>query len=267
VNSRLLCVDLVKHDLAEGILFGSLGQICQPKDALYRKSLLVVRGSFRPPTLLNLDMIKTGMQYLCKNISVEDYSSILTIAEISMNVLLERGGEVDNSDFLARVELLNDLGFRVLISNKREFYSLSQYLSGLTKKKIAFVAKTHNLEELFEADRYSTLEGGLLGALGGLFGKRKQLYIYPDVKEDLKTLKSFDDLKISDDQRYILNYLLENRFIQEIDQSIIDKDVIAIWSREVAQMIASGDEQWQELVPSHVKKKVLEHRLFDLKSN
>ncbi len=264
VNSRLLCLDLVKHGLAEGILFGGLGQICQPKDALYNKSLLVLRGGFRPPTLLNLDMIKSGMQCLCKNIDVSDYSSILTIAEISMNRLRERG-EVDNADFLARVHILNELGFKVLISNKREYHCLSSYLSELTKKKISFVAKTHNVEELFEDGRYSTEQGGIFGALGGMFGQSKQLFVYPDEKEDGDNgLKSLSDAKIDSSFKPLLDYLISNNFIVEIKD--LDSSVTHIWSRRVVDMIEAGDESWEEMVPDNVKKQVKLNSLFGYKA-
>lgn len=262
VNSRLLCLDLVKYELAEGILFGSAGQICQPKDALYNKTLLVLRGGFRPPTLLNLDMIKSGMQKLCQNIPVEDYNTILTLAEISMNRLRERG-EVNNSDFLARVEMLNDLGLRVIISNKKEFFGLSRYLSSLTKKRVAFVAKTHNLKEFFETKRYSTEQGGILGALGGMFGNRKQLYIYPDKSDDGKGLISLDSIDIDKQFVPLLKYLIDSDFIQEITE--LDASVTKIWSRKVAEMIAQGDEQWERMVPDSVKHKVKTYGLFAYK--
>lgn len=263
VNSRLLCLDLVKYKLAEGILFGGLGQIFQPKDALYNKSLLIMRGSFRPATLINLDMIKSGMQCLCKNIDVTDFNNILTIAEISMNRLRERG-EVDNADFLARVEILNELGLRVLISNKREMYCLSQYVSELTKKKIAFVAKTHNLEEFFEKSRYSNEQGGILGALGGMFGESKQLYVYPDEDENGELIP-LDSISLTNEQNHLLSYLKENNFLVEITE--LDKSVAHIWARKVVDLIEAGDDKWETMVPDNVKKKVKQYSLFGYKSN
>lgn len=262
INSRLLCLDLVKYELTEGILFGSAGQICQPKDALYNKTLLVLRGGFRPPTLLNLDMIKSGMQKLCQNIPVEEYNSILTLAEISMNRLRERG-EVDNTDFLARVEMLNDLGLRVIISNKKEYFGLSRYLSGLTKKRVAFVAKSHNLKEFFESKRFSTEQGGILGALGGMFGNRKQLYIYPDQCDDGKGLLSLDDLDIDKQFSSLLDYLRSNDLIQEITE--LDESVTDIWSRKVAEMIEQSNSRWEKMVPDSVKHKIKTYKLFGYK--
>lgn len=48
------------------------------------------------------------------------------------------GKEIDERDFLARVDLLHTLGFTVLISNHGRYFSLVEHLSRYTQRPIAF---------------------------------------------------------------------------------------------------------------------------------
>ena len=57
MDSRLLCLDLVQRGACRAVLFDTKGEVQLAKDMLYKKNLLVLRGSFRQPTLLNLDML------------------------------------------------------------------------------------------------------------------------------------------------------------------------------------------------------------------
>jgi len=57
VDNRLLSLYLVKYGLTEVSMFGADRRPIHASEFLYRKSCLVVRGSFRPVTLVNFDMI------------------------------------------------------------------------------------------------------------------------------------------------------------------------------------------------------------------
>ena len=61
-DNRLLNLELVKTELTDAIMFDCDGQITLASDELYKKEILVARGSYRPPTKVNLDILKTGVE-------------------------------------------------------------------------------------------------------------------------------------------------------------------------------------------------------------
>ena len=57
VDNRLLSLLLVQTGLTNAVMFGPDGDVLQPSEVLYRKAILVERGSFRPVTRVNVDML------------------------------------------------------------------------------------------------------------------------------------------------------------------------------------------------------------------
>ena len=60
VDNRLLSLILVKEGMTDAVIFGPDGKNQQPSDILYKKNILTIRGSFRPVTKVNLDMMENG---------------------------------------------------------------------------------------------------------------------------------------------------------------------------------------------------------------
>ena len=60
VDNRLLSLYLVKERMTDAVIFSPDGVNLQPSDVLYKKNILAIRGSFRPVTKVNIDMIKNG---------------------------------------------------------------------------------------------------------------------------------------------------------------------------------------------------------------
>jgi hypothetical protein len=108
IDNRLLAVQLVKNGMARAMMFDRQGNVREPADMLYKKNVLVFRGSFRPITYPVFDMFKTSYRIFKRD---KDYhrDRTLSLCEISINNLLDEG-ELDERDFLARVDLLNGMG-------------------------------------------------------------------------------------------------------------------------------------------------------------
>ncbi len=260
IDSRLLCLELVKRKLCEAVIFDGKGRVVQASDVIYKKNVLVLRGSFRPPTLLSLDMLETGLRKFSKSLSADEQKNILVLPEISMSQLLERG-VVDNEDFLARVELMSALGHNVLISNSDSYAELNIYLNKLSKKNIAYVMATYNLEEIFKKN----VEGNILHQISGLLEPRSKVYVYPSVdsEEETAELKSIETMMLKDEFTFLLMFLLENKYIEDITD--FDPKVVRIWSRTVLRMIQEGEEGWEKMVPKSVAKAVMNKCLFGAK--
>lgn len=263
MDARLLSLELVKKNFTPGIMFDSDGSVLEPADALYKKNILLLRGSFRPPTHVNMDMLECGLRAFKKTLAAEERQNIVVVSEMSMSKLLERG-EVDNEDFLARVDLLLALQQKVMISNNENFYRANEFLHSLSQKKIAFVLGIYNLVEIFDQEKHEKGHaGGLLGALGALFGLGTRVFVYPSKEDGMEKMEiplSIHTLELPPNLYKLRDYLVENKILQDIQD--FNPDYFGIWSREVLAMIQKGDKNWEGMVPSTVVEQVKSKNLF-----
>ena len=262
LDGRLLALELVKQNLTSAVLFDDKGKVVQASNELYKKYILVKRGSYRPPTLVNMDMLETGLTAFLKDIGREKKSDIVVLPEISMNKLLDKG-EMDNADFLARVDLLIHLGYRVLITNFHNFHNLNDYLTDYTNQRVAIVLGVYNLEEIFDEKRYKEYKFGLMGGMGTLLGHQTKLYVYPAAKDGTHKAGnsiSTNNMKIDPKQRLLLQFLQVNGFIHDIDD--FNQDYAHIWSRQVLRMIQNNETGWEKKVPSSIVKILKSKKLF-----
>ena len=58
VDNRLMALTLVQLGLSRRRDVRSDRQVLQPSEVLRKKAILVERGSFRPPTVVNIDMLE-----------------------------------------------------------------------------------------------------------------------------------------------------------------------------------------------------------------
>src|SRR5258708_5281077 len=136
VDNRIMAMKLVQLGLSGAAMFGPDGAVIQPADALHKKAVLVERGSFRPVTHVNLDMLNAALAKFSAEPEVAG-KTVLPLMEITMRNLLAGGQEVDRRDFLARADLLAACGFHVLISDYFEYYRLPASLAWRTKARLA----------------------------------------------------------------------------------------------------------------------------------
>ena len=58
VDNRLMSLKLVQLGLSKAAMFGPKGEVLQPSEVLHHKPVLVLRGTFRPVTKVNIDMLR-----------------------------------------------------------------------------------------------------------------------------------------------------------------------------------------------------------------
>src|SRR5256884_1684229 len=71
VDNRLMALKLVQLGLSGVAMFGPDREVLQPSQVLRKKAVLVERGSFRPPTHVNLDMLATAKEKFARDPAVE----------------------------------------------------------------------------------------------------------------------------------------------------------------------------------------------------
>src|SRR3954468_17787329 len=62
VDNRIMSMKLVQLGLSGAAMFGPDRQVLQPSEVLYKKAVLVERGSFRPVTHVNIDMMRAALE-------------------------------------------------------------------------------------------------------------------------------------------------------------------------------------------------------------
>ena len=279
VDNRLMSLFLVKFGLTNAVMFGQKGEVLQPSEVLYKKAIMVERGSFRPVTLVNVDMLDCATAQFVQEPLVKG-KDMIVLMEITMNNLLAAGA-LDAHDFLSRVDLLADIGYTVLISNYSEYYRLTSYFRRYTKEMIGVAMGINNLIEIFNEKYYENLEGGILESFGRLFRNAVKLYIYPMRQEAYEmfiartdtagintpahpltsnVLINAKNVRIVDNLSNLYAHLLENHSIDSIVG--FDTGILNIFSRDVLRRIHEKDATWETMVPKPVVEAIKRRGLF-----
>ena len=258
IDNRLMSLKLVQQGLTEAAMFTANGEVVQASEVLYKKPILVERGSFRPVTRVTIDMLDCARAQFVQEPAVQG-KEVVVIMEIAMRNLLTTG-EIDAHDFLDRVDLLCALGQTVLISDYPEFYRLAAYLARNTKEMIGIPMGVPTLKEIFDEKYYATLEGGILEAFGRLFKNALKLYVYPLKDKTTGALITADNLQVAAHLRHLYSHLIEHRFIECIRG--FSPQCLPIFSRDVLAKIQAADHTWEQMVPLEVAGIIKERRLF-----
>jgi hypothetical protein len=261
VDNRLMSLHLVKYGFSDAAVFGPEGQNLQPSEALYKKHTVVIRGRFRPLINVHLDMMTTGVKQFLQEPDV-DPKNVMVITELTLQSLKERdadlNAEIDEKDFLDRVDILCSLGQTVLISNFHEYYKLVAYLSKITKLKLGVVLGYPNLEYIFSEEHYQDLPGGILESFATLFSRKVKLFIYPTLRDGMiwNCMKFFPPPHLID----LFRYLLANNKIEDIRH--YNENNLNVDTDNVLQLIKQGAHGWEDYVPVEVATMIKERCLF-----
>jgi hypothetical protein len=259
VDNRLISLKLVQLGLSGAAMFGANGEVLQPSEILYKKAILVERGSFRPPTHVNFDMLQCALDKFKMDPSVKG-KEVLPIFELTMRNLLNGGSDIDHRDFLARADLLAACGMTVLISDYFEYYRLAAYLSWRTKERVGIVLGVPSLTALFEEKYYLQLPGGILESFGRLFKNDLKLYVYPLKDAVTGELTTVDSMTVSPELKKLYGYLADRGSFMALDN--FNPEYLSIFSRDVLKKIASGDDAWKEMVPTGVSDLITKRGFF-----
>ncbi len=258
VDNRLMSLQLVSQGLTDAVMFTSDGESVQPADVLYKKAILVERGSFRPVTYATNDMLEGARKVLLNQPGTDD-EDIVVLMEMTLENLLAEG-QLNHADFLARVDILGALGRTVLISKFGEYFRLAAYLSRYTSNRIGLVMGVPSLMEIFDEKYYLHLEGGILEALGRMFKGGLKLYVYPMIDEQNGQLISAKQLEVAPNLKSLFNYLIDNEFIVEITD--YHADYLRIHPPAALAKLQAGDKSWETMVPPEVVRMIKEREIF-----
>ena len=258
VDNRLVTLKLVQDGLTNAAMFTADGEVVQAAEVLYKKPILVERGSFRPVTNVTLDMLKNAQAQFIQEPGVQG-EEVVTLMEMTLTNLTD-AGEINHQDFLDRVDILGTLGKGVLISNYGAYFRLAGYLFRYTKKNIGIVMGVPSLQEIFDEKYYADLEGGILESFGRLFKNDLRLFVYPLRDPATGSIITARNVRVAPHLQHLFDYLQENKYIQPIRD--YRAEYLPIFSRDTLSKIKSGDPEWEAMVPPQVAAIIKERHLL-----
>ncbi len=261
VDNRVMSLKLVQLGLSNAAMFDATGKVLQPSEILYKRPVLVERGSYRPVTKTNIDMLHASKEKFESVLPPEDRERLLCVTELTMRNLLSTEN-ASNRDFLARADMLGACGMTVLVSDYFEYYRLAAYLNNMNKgKRIGLVMGIPSLYELFDPKYYQHLEGGILESFGRLFKNDLKLLVYPYQPEGCEEIQTVHNTELATKGlQKLFDYLVENNCIDQLDNH--DPSCLPIFSRDVLKRIQAKDPTWETMVPPQVAKIIRERNLF-----
>ncbi|MGK0464310.1 MAG: hypothetical protein ACJAT5_000722, partial [Lentimonas sp.] len=221
IDNRLCALQLVQSKLTNAAMFDKDGKVVPAADTLYKRPILLLRGSFDPVLNLHLDMLHHANKVFSTVMSDEQRARAMEICEISMNNLL-RDGTIDHGDFLDRADALQALGKTVLVSSSAEFHRIATYLSRYTAEPIAITLSIGLLNELFKEKWSTNLAGGILESFGRLFKNRVQLYVYPWRSTKNDELVTAENFEAPENWQFFYKHLMQNDRIRSIEAGNLD---------------------------------------------
>ncbi|HEX3774303.1 MAG TPA: hypothetical protein VHV51_07550 [Polyangiaceae bacterium] len=258
VDNRVMSLKLVQLGLSGAAMFGAHGEVLQPAEVLHRHPVLVERGSFRPVTRVNIDMLNSAHEAFARSLP-EGEGQVVQLLEITMRNLMA-SGEIDYRDFLARADMLAATGKTVLISDYFEYYRLAAYLRRYTSQRIGITMGAGSLLELFDEKYYAHLEGGILESFGRLFKNDLRIYVYPLLEPGTQNLVTIENLNVAPELRKLFGHLVDRNCIVQLQN--FDRSLLHIFSRDALKRLKSGDPSWQEMVPPEIAEVIRKRGLL-----
>ncbi|MBR4107423.1 MAG: TonB-dependent receptor [Akkermansia sp.] len=246
-DNRILALQLVRSGLSHATILCPDGTVAQPADLLYKRPIVLMRGSFLPLCKIHLEMMDSVRHKFCEELSEEAQSKVVDICEISLsNLLRGQGNEVDLLDFLDRADALAALGKTVLVTNMPYFDRITTLLNEFTKEPVAIALSIGLLNELFK-EKWADAPGGILASMGHIFVNKTKFYVTPWINRSTGEFVTAGTYRAPEKYHYLYRHLRENGNIVEVPY--FNQKLLFRTPRDIIRMIQEGDATWKEYVP------------------
>ncbi|MCB0320401.1 MAG: hypothetical protein KDD60_05690 [Bdellovibrionales bacterium] len=271
---RSLNLALLEQHFTNATLFHKSGIIELPSEKLHKRPVVLLRGSFRPITHTNVDMLEAGL----KQFTAEtDLAGMQPLVLVEMTVKNLHSHNIEGREILLDlVDSLLSITDNVLITDYQEYYRLSHYIRRYTQLPMGILVGANNLFHLFNEEYYTHLHGGILEGFGRLFREQVKLFVYPmsmslyqrvtDTAEEAPALPatsqvvSLQNIQVPRKHQGLFFYLWDAGLISSIEG--YNRELTQVHSSDVRELIRSGDPEWKNFVPKPAIPIIEERQLF-----
>jgi hypothetical protein len=230
-DSAEWCLALLAHKMAHGIVFVPGTGVVEPASVLRKRPLVVLRGTFNHPELIDPTLLQRATQQLLAEGARFEREPADLIEITTRHV--SRDTTFSPSEILQHIRLLNPC-CPVVVSDFPETYLLSQYLRRYSTEPVRFVMSIATAAMVLHEAFYQNLAGTLLEGLGRLLSANVKIYVAPmsqaafkaalgdmpstiPMKPSAEAVIGLDDLVPSAPTRHLLEYLRETGQIVVLD--------------------------------------------------
>jgi len=227
------CLALLGHKMAHGIVLNPRTGVVEPASVLRKRPLVVLRGTFNHPELLDPALLRNaGRQLVAEGAQFEREPAALlemTIRHVSC------AATFSPTEILRRIRQLNPSCI-IIASDFPETYLLSRYLRRYSTEPVRFVMSIAAAAKVLHETFYQDLPGTLLEGLGRLLATNVKLYVAPmpqaafkaalrdmpatvPIKPSAKSVIGLDDLAPAAPACHLVEYLRATGRIVALDQS------------------------------------------------
>jgi len=260
LDNRLLMLELVRQKLTRVAMLDKKGKPVHPSEFLYKRNLMIVRGSFRPMTLVHQDILQTTLQQFKAEEDIEPRKTY-AVAEITIKNLSADTGEPIEQDFLDRANLLGHMGQMVMLTNCERYTQIVSYLKDYRLAQIGLALGARHVLDLLHNLYKKNQSGELLKAFGQLFQNKVRIYIYPVQKEGSGELMMAENLPVPEGMRFLYQHILRHKHILDVEG--FDENILYIESQEALRMLRADEEGWTKMVSPKVAEYIQEKGLFN----
>jgi len=176
LNDLEIGLTLVKHNMADAVLFNPEGQFETPNEVIRKRQIIIERGLYRDPAELSRTNLAAATRQLLDE-TPNKSTDPLALLELSVNNLRERN-DIGDAEHLKRLGYMTTSGHWVLLTQLTRSYCLTDYLRQYSQEPLRFSMSVSMLTMLFNAEFYTGLPGGLLEAMGKLFANNVKVYVH-----------------------------------------------------------------------------------------
>jgi hypothetical protein len=179
-DAREWCLALLRRRMAHALVFDTAGNVIEPSNALRKRPLLVMRGSFSHPELLDPDLFQAASQQLyAEGTPFEREPAALFELTIHHVSGIE---SFPVPEMLASIRQLAPRG-PVMVTDYPETYLLSRYLRRHSTEPVRFIMGVATAAKTLHEAFYQGLPGTLLEGVGRLLATNVKLYVAPMPRE------------------------------------------------------------------------------------